>query len=133
MQRIQHLMHERCVVCGAKANNGLHVSFEALSDGSVRGLLAGRLDLEGYPRTLHGGIIASLLDGAMTNCLFAHGVVAVTGELIVRYKRPVVTDEIIWLRARIKEASDDLYLMVAELRQGGWLAATAKAKFVPRR
>jgi acyl-coenzyme A thioesterase PaaI-like protein len=35
---------------------------------------------------LHGGVISSILDGTMTNCLFAHGTVAVTAELRVRFR-----------------------------------------------
>lgn len=115
LQRIQPMIHERCVVCGAEAPRGFHVSFDALPDGSVRGLLAGRPDLEGYPRTLHGGVIASLLDGAMTNCLFAHGVVAVTGELTVRYRHPVTTREPVEVRAWVDKSSHGVHRMASEL------------------
>jgi acyl-coenzyme A thioesterase PaaI-like protein len=120
------------VVCGAEAARDLRVEFEALPDGSVQGVLAGRPDLEGYPHTLHGGVIASLLDGAMTNCLFAHGVVAVTGKLTVRYRHPVSTDRPVRVRAWIEDASDDLFLMASELQQAERVAARGKAKFARR-
>ena len=38
----------------------------------------------GFPESLHRGFVAVLLDSAMTNCMFAHGLVGVTGELKVR-------------------------------------------------
>ena len=58
-------------------------------DGSVEGVFAARAPLEGYSGLLHGGVAAAFLDGAMTNCLFAHGVRALTAELTVRYREPV--------------------------------------------
>ena len=50
-------------------------------DGSVRGVFFASAPLEGYTGLLHGGIAAAFLDGAMTNCLFAHGIEALTAEL----------------------------------------------------
>ena len=35
------------------------------------------------------GSLLRCLDGAMTNCLFSHGIPAVTGELVVRMHHPV--------------------------------------------
>lgn len=130
--RLQAASHGRCLVCGAEAPWGFHVPFEALPDGSVRGVLGRRPDLEGYPETLHGGVIASLLDGVMTNCLFAHGVTAVTGEMTVRYRRPVTTREPVEVRAWIDKSSHGVHRMASELRQGERVAVTATATFVPR-
>jgi acyl-coenzyme A thioesterase PaaI-like protein len=84
--------HAHCVVCGAYNPRGLQLSFRAASDGSVQAVFAGRRILEGYAATLHGGIICSLLDGAMTSCLAAHGHLALTAELTVRFRRPVATE-----------------------------------------
>ncbi len=81
---------------------------------------------------MHGGMIASLLDGAMTNCLFAHGYVAMTGELKVRYREPVIIGEEMLIRARIASSASRLYLLEAELKQGGCVKAAASAKFVER-
>lgn len=132
LRRLRDLTHGRCVVCGGESRQGLHVAFEALPDGSVQGRLPGRTELAGYPETLHGGIIASLLDGAMTNCLFAHGIVAVTAELTVRYRRPVSTLEPVEVRAWRADAPHGLHRMEAELRQGGEVLVSAKAKFLSR-
>jgi len=131
LQRIQPAIHGRCLVCGAEAPQGLHVAFEALSDGSVRGAVGRRPDLEGYPERLHGGVIASILDGAMTNCLFAHGVTAVTGALTVRYRRPVSTCEPVEVRAWLERSAHGVHRMGSELRQGGGVVVTATATFVP--
>ena len=81
---------------------------------------------------LHGGVIASLLDGAMTNCLFAHGRAAMTGELNVRYRKPVVIGEEM-LHSRLDQrSSPPLHLLAAELKQGDCVKAAATAKFMER-
>ena len=95
----------------------------------MRGHLVGPPDLEGYPQTLHGGIIASLLDGAMTNCLFAHGHVAMTAELRVRYRKPVLIGPEMTIRAWITRSQPPLHLLEAELQQEGCAKAIASAKF----
>ena len=77
-------------------------------------------------------MIASLLDGAMTNCLFAHGHVAMTGELKVRYRKPVLIGEEMLIRAWITQSHSPLHLLKAELRQEGCVKAIASAKFVER-
>jgi acyl-CoA thioesterase FadM len=77
-------------------------------------------------------MIASLLDGAMTNCLFARGHVAMTGELKVRYREPVIIGEEMLVRAWITRSQLPLHLLEAELKQGGCTRTTASAKFVER-
>ena len=77
-------------------------------------------------------MIASLLDGAMMNCLFAHGHVAMTGELKVRYRKPVVIGQEMLISAWIMRSLSHLHLLEAELKQEGCIKATASAKFVER-
>lgn len=130
MQRIRALTHARCAVCGATDCQDLHVCFHALPDGSVRGIFEARPDLQGYPNTLHGGMVSTLLDAAMTNCLFAHGFAAVTAELTVRFLHPVAAGRPVTVGAWIERSWRRLHLLAAELRQEGELMATATAKFV---
>ncbi|MGO8698976.1 MAG: PaaI family thioesterase [Limisphaerales bacterium] len=106
------------------------MKFDANNDGSVTGSFTGNQAMEGFQGLLHGGIIASLLDGAMTNCLFAHGPVAVTAELKVRYRKPVVIGCEILVRAWMERCHPPLYLMRAELNQECCVKATAVAKFI---
>jgi acyl-coenzyme A thioesterase PaaI-like protein len=99
-------------------------------DGSVEGIFAASTPFEGYSGLLHGGIAAAFLDGAMTNCLFAHGIQALTAELTVRYREPIAVPGKITTHARLTESHGRLYLLRAELRQLGRLKATAVGKFV---
>ena len=93
------------MVCGQSNPFGLGLKFVCEEDGSVAATFLGHPALEGFQGFLHGGMIASLLEGAMTNCLFAHGCVAMTGELNVRYREPVVIGEEMRIRGWIKRSS----------------------------
>jgi acyl-coenzyme A thioesterase PaaI-like protein len=124
--------HPGCVVCGRKNARGLHLDFTVGEDGSVEGRFPASAAFEGYPRQLHGGVIAMLLDGAMTNCLFCHGHVAQTGELTVRYRRPVAVDRPVTVRAWIGKVRPPLRRVAAELVQDGTVMATGAAKFIDR-
>jgi len=129
---IQAKAHPFCMVCGQSNPFGLGVKFVCEEDGSVATTFLGHPALEGFQGFLHGGMIASLLDGAMTNCLFAHGCVALTGEIKIRYREPVQIGEEMSVRARIKHSLPPLHLLTAELKQGNRVKATATAKFMER-
>ena len=130
LARIREHTHPHCVVCGSQNVAGLRLDFAPLPDGSVQAEFdCGRL-FEGYPNTLHGGIICLLLDGAMTNCLFAQGRTALTGELCVRFHHPVATEHTASVSARIENSGHQIHYLAAELRQAGVVMATATAKFV---
>jgi uncharacterized protein (TIGR00369 family) len=124
--------HPFCMVCGQSNPFGLGLKFTCEADGSVSATFLGHPALEGYVGLLHGGVIASLLDGAMTNCLFAHGCQAMTGELNVRYREPVVIGEEMRIRAWIRRSLPPLYMLTAELKQGNCVKAAATAKFMER-
>src|ERR1035437_8314632 len=124
--------HPFCLVCSQSNPLGLGLEFTVHDDGSVSTSFLGHSALEGFQGFLHGGMIASLLDGAMTNCLFAHGHVAMTGELKVRYRKPVVIGEEMLLRAWITRSQPPLHLLEAELKQDGCTKAIASAKFMER-
>ena len=68
----------------------------------------------------------------MTNCLFAHGRQGVTGELKVRFRRPVVTDRPAIVRAWIDRSIPPFHVLKAELIQDEWGKAKATGKFVER-
>jgi len=85
---------------------------------------------EGYPGTAHGGIVATLLDSAMAQCLFAEGRRAVTGDLQVRFRHPVHLGVPIGVHAWVVAASPPLFRLQAELRQGSRTVAVGRGVFV---
>lgn len=81
---------------------------------------------------LHGGIIAALLDGAMTNCIFARGFVAVTAELNVRYRASVAAGEEVTIRAWLDQSHSRLHQLRSELVQDNVVKVIATAKFMQK-
>ena len=70
-----------------------------------------------------------LLDAAMTNCLFARGIPAVTGRLNIRFRHPVKLGANAVIHAWVIEQYPPLYVLKAELAQEGKVCALADAKF----
>lgn len=124
---------KNCFVCDPNNQLGLGLSFQRLVDGSVEAWFPCHSLFAGYPGMLHGGIICTLLDGAMTNCLFAHGRAAVTVDLSVRFRQPVALRRPAAVRAWLKEQGTAIHRVAAELTQDGQTVATATARFVEKR
>ena len=84
-----HAAHNRCFGCGPANLAGLHLEFLLASDGSVVCLPVISDAFCGHPGFLHGGIIATLLDEAMSKAVRAKGNPSVTRKIEVEYLRPV--------------------------------------------
>ena len=137
LERLRSRAHPNCVVCGQSNTHGLRLNFACCDDGSVRASFYCDRSLQGYSGYLHGGVISSLLDGAMANCLFAHGSMAVTAELNVRFLGPVLTGRPVVVRAWIRDTPPLFHILQGEIVQQGEIKATAVGKFmrpsVPRK
>ena len=122
--------HAECLMCGPENPLGLKLRFKVQPNGSVLALFPCRERLRSYPATLHGGVISALLDAAMTNALFAIGVVGVTAELTVRFLAPVSPDCEVAVRGTVERGAYPLFYVRAELKQERKLMARANAKFI---
>lgn len=76
---IRNRVEPKYVVCSFVNAKGLHLEFDVTDDGSVKADFQCDEAFEGYPGVLHGGLISSISDGAMGNCIFACGQTAVFG------------------------------------------------------
>lgn len=132
LQRLQSEQHPDCVVCGPANGHGLGLEFRMPEPGVVESAFDCRQSAQGYNGMLHGGVTCMLLDGAMTNCLFAHGYTAVTVELHVRFRQPVQTGTQATVRAWIESVAGILYKVRGEIRQNGRIAATATGQFIDK-
>lgn len=130
LEDTQRLVHADCIVCGGRSGCLPRIRFYAAADGTVEATFQPRVTDEGYEGILHGGIIATLLDAAMTNCLFAQGRCGVTADLHVRYQLPVSSSESCVLRARLERSTLWLHVLRAELWQSDQLRARATGKFL---
>lgn len=130
LKRLRKLHHPDCVVCSASDALGLHISFTPDDNGGVSACFEPNAALQSYSGVLHGGIVALLLDSAMTNCLFTSGITAVTGGLEIRYRRTTDVGRPILVSARLTKSRPPLHLVEGTIRQDGTLVARASGKFI---
>lgn len=90
--------------------------------------------LEGYKGLLHGGILSSLLDEVMIKAVLAKGVLCVTAELAVRYKKPAALAERLSLFGYIEKENGRIYTTKgwAKNRKGELVAEAAGKYFIPK-
>ncbi len=124
---LRERFHATCCVCGNPY--GLGLRFEAAGDGSVVGQFACPKSCEGYEGVIHGGVVASLLDGAMTNCLFLAGHRAVTADLRVRFRHPLRAGIPATIRARITRSAGPLFYLAGEVIQEEQIKARGMGTF----
>lgn len=132
LEEVRATSHAACFICGAANPAGFHLQFALAADGSVSAHVPCPQQFQSYHETLHGGVVAALLDAAMTNCLFARGVTAVTARLAVRYSHRVDLDRDADVTGRVERAGRGLFYCAADLSQHGRVAARATATFVAR-
>ena len=94
------------------------MSWQFTETGELHGTLEEGLQTEGYRQLVHGGAIAALIDAAMTHCLFGHGIVALTAELKVHYRKPLLCKRSIQIQTGIEQViGDQLYRLKARVMQ----------------
>jgi acyl-coenzyme A thioesterase PaaI-like protein len=122
--------HSRCLMCGNRNPWSLGLRFTVDAEGVAHARFQSRAELQGYDGILHGGMICALLDAVMMHCLFSRDIPAVTGDMHVRFLRPVACDALVDLRAWIVLEHPPLYRISAELLEGTHIAARAVATFM---
>jgi acyl-coenzyme A thioesterase PaaI-like protein len=127
---VRHDTHDDCCVCGKPHVDGLGLTFHDDGNGGVEATWSCDKRWQGYPGRAHGGVIAMVLDGAMTHCLFARDITAVTGRMNVRYRQPLRLEEPAVIRATVQSQSPPLFLVTSEIRQNDQVVARAEAKFM---
>lgn len=128
------LPHTRsCFVCGLENPLGLKLDLFAVP-GAVETRFRFRPECCGFRETVHGGMIAAVLDEVM---VWAAGVVTkqlcYCGEMTIRYQRPTRPGVPVTVRGSLVEnRRGRLFLTRAELRdEAGELLAEATGKFLP--
>ena len=118
-----------CFACGSANPIGLHLHFETTQEG-VKAHFTPTKEYQGYINAVHGGIITTLLDEAMAHAVIQQGHLAVTARLEVKFKKPVIMDEIICLRGYILSKKGKIIETGSEIEQNGEIRATATAYFM---
>lgn len=128
---LPHKAQNRCFGCGAANPTGLRLEFLAAEDGSVVSLATVPEAFDGHPGYLHGGIIATLLDEAMSKAVRALGLTAMTRQMEIDYRRPVPSGAPLRLEGRIIRGEGRKHWTEARiLNAKGIVLAEAKGLFI---
>jgi uncharacterized protein (TIGR00369 family) len=128
---IAHRAQNRCFGCGPANAGGLHLEFLLAEDGRVVCLPTIPDRFEGPVGYLHGGIIATLLDEAMSKSLRARGLTAMTRQMEVNYLRPVHSEAPIRVEGRLVRSEGRKHWSEARIIDArGQTLADAKGLFI---
>lgn len=122
-------LHRNCFACG-QGEDSLGLTFEHVDVSTVSAEWFCEEKYQSYPGIVHGGIIATILDSAMTNCLLMKGIQAVTADMHVDYRKPLRVGNRVRVKATLVRARSPLFKLSAEVVQNGVVCATAEAKFM---
>jgi acyl-coenzyme A thioesterase PaaI-like protein len=97
MEKTDAPLHARiqpaCFVCGQDNGRGLRIRFECDGRGETTASWTPEPAFEGFEGIVHGGVVSTVLDEAMSKAVAASGAEALTAELRVRFRRHVATGE----------------------------------------
>jgi uncharacterized protein (TIGR00369 family) len=128
---LAHVAQNRCFGCGPANPSGLHLEFLLAEDGSVVCLTTVPDGFEGPPGYLHGGIIATLLDEAMSKAVRACGFTAMTRQMEIDYLRPVPSGAPIRMEGRVVRSEGRKHWTEAKiLNKEGTVLAHGKGLFI---
>jgi len=91
-----------CFACGKKNPIGFQLAIWETENG-VKTEFIVKKEFEGYKDIVHGGIVATLLDEMIAWACRKKGYHAVTAELTVRYKKPMLINQKYFAFGEIKK------------------------------
>ena len=130
--------HNACFGCGPANKRGLRIRSFVRGDETVAHWTPESYH-EAFPGVLNGGIIGALFDCHMNWAAAWHlmqrtgadrAPCTVTADYSVKLLRPTPTDDVIELKARVVESTEDRAVVEAELIAKGKVCATCRGTFV---
>jgi len=108
---------QNCFVCGKKNSAGLQLDFALDPDcGTAVARVVFPAQMQGWQDTVHGGLLATVLDEAMVKAAGAAGHKCVSAEITVKYRKPAPTGEPCLVSGKVLAARGRIVL--AESRIG---------------
>jgi uncharacterized protein (TIGR00369 family) len=121
----------RCFVCGK--NNDCGIKLNIVSDNDNKTATATTVIDEkfcGWAGIVHGGIISTLLDEIMAYAAFTAGGTGVTGEMTVRFKKPVPAGREITIAGKIDSQKGRIVYASGKIILDGEVMAESQGKMV---
>ncbi|MCK5131594.1 MAG: PaaI family thioesterase [Candidatus Sabulitectum sp.] len=123
---------DNCFACGSENPIGLKLKFRLdPENGTAVSETVIADHFNGWKGAVHGGIITTLLDEIMVYACTSSGWFTVTGNIEVRFHKPVPTGELLSITGRIEENRGRSICTSATLEFNGKVLASAKAVLIP--
>lgn len=129
---MEHILEDDnyCFVCGEKNPYGLHLTFSLREGNAVTEFIPQKIH-QGYKDIVHGGIISTLLDETMVKAALLQGIPAITAEITVRFKNPLMVGERVIIKASILRMNKKIIETSANMRKAdNTLVAEGHAKLI---
>ena len=125
------LMDNNCFACGSDNPNGLKLKIKEKDD-HVEAIIEPPLWTQGYHKTVHGGIISTILDEMTVWAAYLQAKLkCLTGELNIRIRTSMYVDQKYIARAKVSQVKHRLVLARAEIvDRNDNLIAEAHAKLM---
>lgn len=125
--------YQQCFVCGVQNAAGLQLEFRREGERVVADFLP-KEAFQGFPGVVHGGILASLLDEALSRTALLYGEWVMTGRLEIRYRQPAVVGQLLRVTAEVEQRRARMVIargVIALAADPAAVIAEAKGTFLP--
>jgi len=123
-------LDDYCFACGKKNERGLRLNVETM-EGSSRATINFPRYMQGYNGIVHGGLVATVLDELAVYAGVSLGRQYATGEIKIRYKKPVRTGYEYIVEGKVIEDKDKVVTAESILRDSEHVIyAQARAKLI---
>lgn len=127
LQSLRSLGHCKCFAC---THPELKLHFTLEGPNQLRSSIVFNREMTSFNGMVHGGILALVIDEAMTCALMAVGRFAATGELSIRYRKPVTPGITTFVHVEVGSLAGRLSNVSASLIQRNTICTTAQARFM---
>ena len=123
-----------CLVCGLKNPYGLATSFLELESGELLAVFTPRIEHQGYPGLLHGGITTAVLDETIGRAVMIRhpeDMWGVTVEVSVRFRKQIPLGQELRVIGRLTKDARRFFEGTGELLlPDGQVAAEATGRYM---
>ena len=129
-QTIELIDDHHCFVCGDQNKSGLQIQWTTRAN-TTEAEFVSRPEHQGWKGIVHGGILATLLDEALTRLAWETHGGAVTAEITVRYHSAARIGETLFVKGEISDPRGRIIPGRSEIRNAeGVLIASAEGKAI---